>query len=106
MSYITDITAALDAELPAGFPCTPGQLRMYALLVLTTGTGTTLENVHDAWAADKDGVRPDHQSIVPFSHLSPEVRALDEAYRQAIVTVAAARADGSLLPQCREQVTA
>lgn len=64
--------------------------RAYALLVLTTGTGTTLENVHDAWAmwrAFSD--RPDHKDIVWFSSLAPSTVDWDLPYRDAIREAAA-----------------
>jgi hypothetical protein len=64
-------------------------LRLYALLVLTKGTGTTLEDVHDSWSLWRAETRPDHPSIVPFRDLSPEVQELDRPYAEAIHRVAA-----------------
>ncbi len=61
---------------------------VYALLVLTTGTSTTLENVHDAWAVLKNKVRPDHKSLKPFWELSYEVQELDRKYMDSIHRVA------------------
>lgn len=61
---------------------------IYALLVLTTGTSTTLENVHDAWAVLKNTVRSDHKSLVPFWELSYEVQELDRPYMESIHRVA------------------
>ncbi len=81
MSYITDITGRLEAELS---DCPPDLLRLYALLALTTGTGTTLENVHDAWACWRVATRPDHPSLVPFADLASEVQELDRKYMMAI----------------------
>ena len=88
MNYITTITARLGALLPdcAG---EPGLLRLYALLVLTAGTGTSLEDVHSAWACWRDATRPDHPSLIPFAGLAPEVQELDRTYRDAIRAVAA-----------------
>jgi hypothetical protein len=90
MNYISTITSALGALLP---DCAdePDLLRLYALLVLTTGTGTSLEDVHDAWAVYRSETKPDHPALVPFSELAPEVRELDRPYRDAIRTVAAGR---------------
>ena len=86
MSYITGVTAALAAELPT---CDPALLRLYALLALTTGTETTLENVHDAWACWREATRPDHPALVPFADLAPDVQELDRKYAGAIRKVAA-----------------
>lgn len=88
MSYITQVTGDLAGRLP---DCGPDLLGLYALLVLTTGEGTTLENVHDAWAVWREATRPDHPSLVPFADLAPEVQALDAKYRDAIREVAAGR---------------
>lgn len=62
--------------------------RIYALLVLTVGRGVDCENVHDAWSVWTAGTNPNHKSLIPFDELSPEVRALDEKYRDAIRAVA------------------
>ncbi len=59
-------------------------LRLYALLALTTGSSTTLENVHDAWSAWRSNTVPDHKSLIPFQELSKEVQELDRPYRDAI----------------------
>lgn len=59
-------------------------LDLYTLLVLTLGTETTLEDVHDAWAIDKNFTFHDHKSIVPFKELSREVQDLDGKYVKAI----------------------
>lgn len=63
-------------------------LDLYALLVLTTGTSTTWENVHDAWAIWRNRTNPDHKSLVPFENLDIEVQELDEEYTEAIKAVA------------------
>ena len=88
MNYIAVITGRLAAMLP---DCPPDLLRLYALLVLTTGTETTLENVHDAWACYRDATRPDHPSLVPFGELTPDVQELDRNYAHAIREVAQRR---------------
>lgn len=61
---------------------------VYTLLVLTTGTSTTLENVHDAWAVVENRKRPDHKSLKPFWELSHEVQELDWKYMDSIHRVA------------------
>jgi len=62
----------------------------YALLVHTTGQGTTLANVHDAWATWRAfSDRPDHVDLVPFELLSNETIEYDRKYRDIIRQVAA-----------------
>ena len=89
MNYVSVIAGRLAAQMPG---CSPDLLRMYALLVLTTGTETTLENVHDAWSAWRDASRPDHPSLIPFGELTPDVQELDRKYADAIREVAARHA--------------
>ena len=84
-NYLDAIVAALDEKLPGH---RPELLRFYALLVLTTGIDTTLENVHDAWSAWQTATRPEHRSLIPFNELTLEVRELDRPYMEAIVSVA------------------
>jgi len=67
----------------------PMLLSVYALLVLTTGSKTTSENVHDAWSAWRvNSDRPGHPDIVWFSELAPEIQAYDDKYRDDIIAVA------------------
>lgn len=61
----------------------------YAVLVLTTGQATTLENVHDAWSAWRAfSDRPDHSDLVPFQMLDAGTAERDRPYRDDIRTVA------------------
>jgi len=78
MSRIADLTDGLDETL----------LGLYALLALTKGEDTSLEDVHDAWAAWRVQTRPDHPSLIPFDQLTPEVQELDRPYMDAIRVVA------------------
>jgi hypothetical protein len=85
VSYFGTAMQALGAELAARDKhADPDLLRLYTLLVLTTGTGTTAENVHDAWSAWRILTRPDHPALKPFAELSPEVAELDQPYADAI----------------------
>lgn len=59
-------------------------IRLYAYLALTTGTGTTRRDVHDAWAVRKCETDPTHQWIIPFEHLPRDVRRRDQKYVDAI----------------------
>lgn len=63
-------------------------LDLYLLLVLTKGTKTTLEDVHNAWSIWKNNTFKEHYSIVPFSELSKEVQNKDKKYRDGIIEVA------------------
>lgn len=86
MNYIDYITSRLAARLD---DCPADLLRFYALLVLTEGVNTTLEDVHSAWACWRVATKPDHRSLVPFGDLTPEVQELDRKYMTAIHQVAA-----------------
>lgn len=85
MNYFAEIVQALKGLLP---DCDDQLCSFYALLVVTTGTLTTLKDVHDAWAAWRNLTKPDHKSLIPFDDLSKDVQALDAPYRDAIVQVA------------------
>jgi hypothetical protein len=74
----------------------PGLLRLYGLLVLTTGTNTTLENVHDArsfWRLGTKLDHPYHPSLVPFSQLDQDVQELYREYVHAIHEVTRSLSD-------------
>jgi len=78
---------ALRSELGDLLPTEPGSenlLRFYALLVLTKGSRTTLEDVHHAWALWTVATNPDHPSIVPFDQLTAEVQEEDQPFLEAI----------------------
>jgi hypothetical protein len=67
--------------------------QLYAYLALTSGSQTSNEDVHDAWAYwtafDKDN--PDHKSMKPFDELDQATQDLDAEYRDAIRQVAEER---------------
>lgn len=91
MNYIDTIAREIYAITEG--PGEPGPFdrilyRMYALLALSKGEGTTLEDVHDAWAAWCSEERPGHRSLVPFDQLAPDVQALDQPYLDDIHIVA------------------
>lgn len=85
MNYIYNVTEDIISELP---DLDYNLAQLYALLALTTGVNTSLENVHDAWAVWTQNSRPDHPSLIPFESLTAEVQELDREYRDAIVQVA------------------
>jgi hypothetical protein len=91
MNYIDEIAVQIAQALddPSPPQADMALYRIYALLALTTGIHTTLENVHDAWSAWEACLVPDHRSIVPFDQLTTEVQELDRKYANAIRMVAA-----------------
>lgn len=88
-NYIDEVAARIGDLMPGK---DIGLLRLYALLALTAGTRTTLENVHDAWAVWRAATRPDHPDLVPFAELAPHVQEHDRKHAEAVRAVAAARA--------------
>ena len=68
VNYAQEVLDELAKRLP---DCDTSLLELYALLALVRGGGTTLENVHDAWAVYRNRTRPDHPSLVPFVMLAP-----------------------------------
>lgn len=85
VNYVQRIRDALTAELPT---LKPDLADMYALLVLTKGVNTTLEDVHDAWSVWRNRTFPEHRSLIPFKELAVDVQELDRKYADAIVRVA------------------
>ena len=57
---------------------------LYAVLMLVKGEAVTREDVHNAWAAWKAPIDPDHESIRPFAELPLSVQAEDDPYVEAI----------------------
>jgi len=91
MTYIDEISGRVRDALPAqARPNDDAEAlyRLYALLALTTGTATTLENVHDAWSVWMSTQEPSHESLIPFASLDPATRAEDQPYVDAICQVA------------------
>ena len=91
MNYIDQIATAVEHRIPSEKRPDEAALalyRQYALLVLTTGTGTTLEDIHNAWSVwiVERGIR--HESLVPFGALSPDVQQEDVVYQHAVRAVA------------------
>lgn len=93
VTYIDQIAKQIRSALPP--KARPAEhadelYRLYALLVLTTGKETTLENVHDAWSTWMSAHDPDHKALRPFRQLDPGTRSEDRPYLNAIRTVAQA----------------
>lgn len=92
-SYVEQVRDRIGAELGndeiSGWgDNTERLLDLYTLLALTTGADTTSENVHDAWSVATSRADPQHRSLIPFDQLAPDVQAMDDKYRDAIVAAA------------------
>jgi len=81
--YATAMVKQINDELPG---LDPELVQLYALLALTKGHKTTLEDVHDAWAVWTATTRnrTDHPSLIPFSDLAVDVQELDRKYMSGI----------------------
>jgi hypothetical protein len=91
-TYLDDIACRICwVENPSVYDISDDDMvlyRIYAVLCLAKGEATTLEDVHDAWAAWRSGNLANHRSLVPFDQLTPAVQALDQPYVDAIHAVA------------------
>lgn len=58
--------------------------RLYAVLLRVKGDQVCDEDVHDAWSAWMQTVDSSHEALVPFADLSPQTRAADAPYAEAI----------------------
>ncbi|WP_433520110.1 DUF7701 domain-containing protein (plasmid) [Nonomuraea sp. CA-143628] len=85
--YVTPIIEALKAEMDIDSSLLA---RLYALLVLSKGSETTMEDVHDAWSLwfEAGDGRRDHRSLVPFGQLPLQVQEYDRKYMNVIHRVA------------------
>ena len=87
MSYLAQDAALIRAELPPQerLPATCDALfLLYAVLMRAKGEAVTAADVHDAWAAWTVSTRGEHQCLVPFESLDPDVQARDLPYVEAI----------------------
>lgn len=92
MTYLDEIAHRIRDNLPteARPPADADSLfLLYAVLARAKGESTTLEDVHDAWAAWMQTLNPAHTALVPFSELTPTVQHEDLPYLQAIQRTAA-----------------
>jgi hypothetical protein len=92
-NYVQRTVTALEEAFPGK---DPALLNLYAVLALTRGVKTTLEDVHDAWGVWRNTTRPDHPSLVPFAELDPETQELDRKYVVAIRRIAADQVTGGI----------
>lgn len=80
MNYIEKVKEILASKIDVESDL----LDLYTLLALVKGTGTTQENVHDAWGIWKNRTNSNHKSLIVFSDLSKEIQELDREYADAI----------------------
>jgi hypothetical protein len=80
-NYVQTVLNLLHAKL---LDLDPDLARLYALLALTKGMDTSMEDVHDAWALWRNTTNPDHRSLIPFAELADEEQELDREYAVAI----------------------
>jgi hypothetical protein len=91
VTYLDHLASLIRSFLPstAEPPADSDDLfRIYAVLLQAKGEQVTDEDVHDAWSAWMQSVNSSHHALVPFHELSPEIRAADTPYAEAIRSAA------------------
>ena len=91
MTYLSDVADEIMSELPPDLVPSEGAddlMLLYAVLCLAVGQAVTAANVHDAWTAWMTARGQEHDSMVPFNELSPDVQIEDEPFVLAIRRVA------------------
>lgn len=88
LNYFEEVMSSLEEKMGDR---DKGLLTLYALLVLSKGSETSCEDVHDAWSGWINLVNPEHKYLVPFNELPEMVQAYDEFFRDAILEVANGR---------------
>jgi hypothetical protein len=95
MNYLEKLAQDIKAAVPAdAVPNGDNDdlFVLYASLLLAKGSSVTAADVHNAWAAWMTARgQGDHQSVVPFEQLSPEVQQEDSPFLTAIRQVAGKR---------------
>lgn len=82
LNYLEEDAALIVENLPEGFEATAETAPLF--LIYAKGIYTTLEDVHDAWAAWRSTTNPQHADLVPFGQLAKETRSLDHPFLHAI----------------------
>jgi hypothetical protein len=85
MNYAQTTINRLKELLPN---CDNLLVMLYAQLAHTTGSLTSLQDIHEAWSFWCNTTRPDHRSLIEFYKLSPEVQELDRKYMNVVRQVA------------------
>ncbi|MFB7114800.1 hypothetical protein [Streptomyces sp. NPDC056291] len=94
MTYLDPLADLIRSCLPPGAkpPADSDDLfRLYAVLLKAKGEQVSEEDVHDAWSAWMQTIDSSHDALVPFADLSPETRAADAPYAEAIREAARSR---------------
>jgi len=94
MTYLEEFATAIRDAVPSdALPDenTTSLFPMYAVLLLAKGEEVSREDVHNAWVAWTISKGEDHESLVPFSELSPDTQSEDSPFVVAIRTVARTR---------------
>ncbi|MEV7862960.1 hypothetical protein AB0O86_30165 [Streptomyces hirsutus] len=87
MTYLDPLADLIRSCLPPGTepPADSDDLfRLYAVLLKVKGEQVSEEDVHDAWSAWMQTIDSSHDALVPFADLTPETRAADAPYAEAI----------------------
>ena len=59
-------------------------MRLYAVLLRAKGRDVTESDIHDAWSMWMTKYQKNHESLVPYEDLKPEVRAQDSVFANAV----------------------
>lgn len=90
MTYLHELAVQIRAEVADDLvPLASDSLFLvYAVLLRAKAEQVTAEDVHDAWVAWMIGRGEQHDSMVPFPDLPPEVKSEDLPFVEAIKAVA------------------
>ena len=87
MTYLDDDAALIRQNVPPDteVPDDSDRLfRLYAIVLRAKGLNATAADVHNAWAAWQQELDPDHDALLPYDDLSPDVQAEDRPFLAAI----------------------
>lgn len=85
--YLDDIAARIRAHISDDrMPDENAEelLRLYAVLLRAKGTDVTESDIHDAWSMWIAKHREEHESLVPYEDLTPDVREQDGIFASAV----------------------
>lgn len=85
--YLEHIAKIIRSHIPNDrMPHSDGDdlLLSYALLLRAKGVNVTNSDIHDAWSAWMARTNPNHESLIPYNELSPDVQGQDLAFATAV----------------------
>jgi hypothetical protein len=85
--YLNDIAKVIKSHIPEErMPSENAEelLNLYAVLVRAKGTNVTESDIHDAWSTWIVKQNKEHESLVPYEDLTPDVREQDVAFTDAV----------------------